>query len=614
MLKSIRHFFKEYRELGFVIISIIVGGLLDITKHHTAAHWVLAISASIAVIPLLWGMWQDIRTGKYGIDILAATAIIASVALHEYWAAIVICLMLTGGEALEDYAERRAHRELDSLMKRSPTKAHRLNGRKTTDVAVSKVAVGDKLMILPGEVVPVDAIIIEGESSFDESSLTGESLPVIKKAGDTILSGSINLEGAITVKVLHTAHDSQYQQIIQLVKAASTTHSPFVRLADRYSIPFTVTAFIIAGAAWFISGEALRFLEVIVVATPCPLLLGAPIALISGMSRAAREGIIVKTGSAMEKLASIRTMAFDKTGTLTRGVPVVSEVIAYTPHTKDEVLSLAAALEQNSNHVLARTIVDAAIKKNIKLPSAKHVQEISGRGLQARVGGKSVLIGRLSLLVEENISLVKGFTVDKFKETASFVAVDGKLAGVLTFTDEVRPETENMLKRLRKLGIKHTLMVTGDNATTANVIAKKLGIEQVEADCLPSDKMQAIEAIKQRPVGFVGDGVNDAPVLTAADVGIALGARGSTAASESADVVILLDDVSKVADSVEIASRTFFIAKQSILIGIFISLGLMAIFSTGRFKPVYGAAIQELVDVTVIINALRAHGPRRNVK
>lgn len=614
MLKKLRHFFREYRQLAFVIVAIIAGLTLDLAGKDVIAHWILGTAAIIAVIPLLWDMVKTLQNGEYGIDILAATAIITSVVLHEYWAGMVIVLMLTGGEALEDYAEARAKTELSALLKRKPKKAHLLKAGKTRDVSLSEVHVGDKLAILPGEVVPVDCVILEGNSSFDESSLTGESLPVDKTEGDELLSGSINIEGAITVKTLRTAADSQYEQIIKLVRSAASSQSPFVRLADRYSVPFTVVAFLLAGAAWIISGEAIRFLAVLVVATPCPLLLGAPIALISGMSRAAKHGIIVKTGSALERLAEVQTIAFDKTGTLTHGVPTVDKVTTYGTFTAEQVLGYAASLEQNSGHILARSIVAEAAAKKVKLQKAKQVKELAGIGVSGRLQGKSILIGRLSLLESENIRLPKGFKAAGVKQTAAFVAIDGELAGIITFADEIRSDSKRMLAQLKKLGVKHTLMITGDNQTTAQAIAKQLGIEDIKAEALPADKIHAIEKVTHHPVAFVGDGVNDAPVLTAADVGIALGARGSTAASESADVVIMLDDVGRVGAALAIAKRTFQIARQSILIGIFISLGLMVIFSTGRFKPVYGAAIQELVDVTVIINALRAHGSWRKDK
>ena len=610
MLKKIGRFFKEYKQFGFVIITILVGLLLLVLGQHTAADIVLAVSAFINVGPLLWGMVGDLRSGKYGVDILAATAIIAAVLFREYWAGIVIVFMLTGGEALEDYAGERAKAELSALLERAPTKAHLLRGRKEIEVAVSEVSIGDKLIIRPGEVVPVDARIVEGSSTFDESSLTGESLPVTKTVGEDILSGSINNDGAITVKALHAAADSQYEQIIKLVKSAESSRAPFVRLADRYSVPFTLLSFTIAFGAWALSGHSIRFLEVIVVATPCPLILGAPIALISGMSRAAKHGVIVKNGAALEQLGAAKTFAFDKTGTLTQGTPVVDTITVYNGFEQLTVVGLAASLEQKSNHVLAEAIVDKANKLRAKIPKAKHVTETAGSGLSAHVHGYDVLIGRLSLLKDNKVSLPKGFRASSISSTAALVAIDGQLAGVISFKDELRSETKRTLKQLRTLGIKHLLMVTGDSQSAANTIAKQLGIKEVVAEALPGDKLRAIENLKDRPVAFVGDGVNDAPVLTTADVGIALGARGSTAASESADVVIMLDDLERVAIGVGIAKRTLRIAKQSILAGIFLSVILMFIFATGKFRPIYGAAIQELVDVVVIFNALRAHSDK----
>ncbi|MBI1857367.1 cadmium-translocating P-type ATPase [Candidatus Saccharibacteria bacterium] len=605
MIKKVIKFFKHYKQLGFVVVSILAGLGLDLGGYDIAAHWILGISASINLMPLLWGMLQDLRSGKYGVDILAATAILTSVVLQEFWAAMVIVVMLTGGEALEDYAERRAKKELTALLSRKPKKAHVLRKGKTLELKVSDIVVGDKVIILPGEVVPVDGAIIEGTSDFDESALTGESMLLTKQVGDQLLSGSINIEGAVTIKASHSAADSQYQQIIKLVQSAAASQAPFVRLADRYSIPFTILAFMIAGTAWLVTGDAIRFLEVIVVATPCPLLLGAPIALISGMSRAAKHGIIVKTGSALERLGQVETIAFDKTGTLTRGAPTVGSIKSYNGFSKQDILRYAAALEQSSPHVLAQAVVTAAKDEGIKINPAKQVKEVVGHGLMGRLQGKTIIIGRAFYIQQSGIKIPHDLS---HKQTTSYLAIDGKLAGSISFVDEVRPETKNMLTKLKEYGIKHTLMVTGDNNATAQAIAKQAGIETVVADCLPGDKIHAIENVRYKPVAFVGDGVNDAPVLTAADVGIALGARGSTAASESADIVILLDDVEKVAESLKIAKRTFYIAKQSILMGILMSIGLMGIFATGRFKPVHGALIQELVDVTVIFNALRAHG------
>ena len=607
-IKSLYRFFKTYKQLGFVVFSVLLALPLDLFGAHAAAHIILIICVVINLIPLLWSMVQDLREGTYGVDILAATAIVTSVLLKEYWAGIIIILMLTSGESLEDYAEKRAKTELTALLKRAPVMAHIIRGRKIIDVKIGVVKSGDKLIIKPGEVVPVDSIILEGTSSFDESSLTGESLPVTKKIGDQLLSGSINMEGALTVKAIHSADDSQYQQIIKLVKSAAASKAPFVRLTDKYSIPFTIVSFVIAGVAWSVSGQPIRFLEVIVVATPCPLLLSAPIALISGMSRAAKHGIIIKTGSAMERLAAIRTLAFDKTGTLTKGKPEVDKIIAFDGFTSNEVLGLVAALERSSNHVLAQAITTKATEEKLKIIKAKKVKELTGLGLAANIANKDILVGKYGLMEEYSVEFPKKFDQNSIQQTSAYLAVNGKLAGLITFKDEVRGDSMKTLDNLRLLGINNFLMVTGDNASTALSVANQFSITQVVYNAMPADKIAAIDSITIRPVGFVGDGVNDAPVLAASDVGIALGARGSTAASESADVVIMTDSIAQVAEAVKIAKRTFFIAKQSILVGIGLSIILMLIFSTGYFKPVYGALIQELVDVVVIFNSLRAHG------
>lgn len=617
MFKKLVTFIRSYPWLAFVLVAILISVVGELAFSWKFTSWTLGGAALIATVPIVWDMLQSLREGRYGLDILAATAIVTSVLLHEYWAGIVIVLMLTGGEALEDYAEGHAERELHALIDKAPEIVHIIQNNRVVDAAVGTVKPKDVLVIRPGEVVPVDAIIIEGSTNIDESSLTGESLPVAKDVGDDLLSGSLNIEGVIKVRALKAASESQYQQIIKLVQSAINSQAPFVRLADRYSIPFTILSFAIAGTVWAISGDPIRFLQVIVVATPCPLLLGAPIALISGMSRAAKHGIIVKNGAALERLAEVRSIAFDKTGTLTHGVPVVQDVIAFSDFDKKTVLSMAAALEQNSVHTLAQAVVNKARDENIKFSKVQNAVEKAGHGITGKVQGKNVVIGRVSFIEEHGVTLDSKAkaAITKNAQTATYVAVNGVVAGYITFTDELRDNAAQTIEALRAYNFKHILMLTGDQKAAALAVAKAVHIDEADvyAECLPADKMRAIEQLPKadRPIAMVGDGVNDAPVLASSDVGIALGARGSTAASESADVVIMLDNLYKVPESIAIAKRTFFIAKQSILIGIFISIGLMLVFATGKFKPVYGAAIQELVDVTVIINALRAHIDRK---
>lgn len=606
-LRRIVRFLLEYKLLSFALLAAIAGLALQLLKQEAAYHWILSTVAIIAVFPIIREMWEDLRSGRYGIDILAITAIVTAVWMHQYWTAMVIVLMFTGGEALEDYAEHRAKTELDALLARAPAQATIVRKNKTLSVAVKDIQVGDLVILKPGEVVPVDAVITEGTADFDESSLTGESLPQLKQTGDQLLSGSLNIDGAVSAKCLRIAADSQYEQIIKLVRAAAANQAPVVRLADRYSIPFTLAAYCIALSAWFFGHSSIRFLEVIVVATPCPLLLAAPIAVISGVSRASKKGIIVKTGSALERLAEAKTIAFDKTGTLTTGELVVDSVTTFAPFKKQELLGLAAGLEQNSNHVLAQAIVSKANTAGAKVPKSKHVKEIAGLGLSAIISGKAVMVGRLAFLKQHDIQIPSTIGAKSQAQTATYVAVDGKLAGYITFTDSIRPESAQTIEVIHDYKL-DTLMVTGDSTTAANTIATQLGIDQVHAEALPADKLYVLEGILRRPVAFVGDGVNDAPVLTAADIGIALGARGSTAASQSADMVIMLNDISKVAEAIQISKRTFRIAKQSIVGGIALSLILMGIFATGKFPPIYGALLQELVDVVVIFNALRAHG------
>lgn len=609
-MRTIGRFLKRYKHLSAVLLIGIIGLALQLSGQGKIAQILLSGTALLSCMPLLRDMWRDVRHGSYGIDILAITAIVTSVILQEYWAAIVIVIMLTGGEALEDYAEHRAKTELSALLERAPRTATVMRGRKTTTIPASEVRVGDKVILKPGEVVPVDAVVIEGVGSVDEAALTGESLPVDKSHGDELLSGSINVDGALTVRCLRIAKDSQYEQIIRLVRNASNSQAPFVRLADQYSIPFTVIAYTIAGCAWIYSGDPMRFLQVIVVATPCPLLLAAPIAIISGMSRSAKQGIIVKTGGAMERLAQAKTIAFDKTGTLTMGRLQVEGIKVFKPFTRESVLAAAASLEQHSNHVVAQAILDEARGQHIKVSKVKNLKEAAGRGLSATFGGKAVAVGRASYLESLDVDTSKS---EAPNHTATYVAIDGTLAGIITFSDTIRAESKETIAELQKSGFKHIRMVTGDNLSNARIVAAEVGIDSshITADALPSDKLRALESFQDRPVAFVGDGVNDAPVLTASDVGIALGARGSTAASESADIVIMQDDVSKVALAASIAKRTFSIARQSILIGIVISVGLMGVYATGRFSVLSGALIQELVDVVVIFYALRAHGPFR---
>lgn len=603
-MNTLISFFKQYTLITATILFGITAALVAITGYGTYAQWIIILFTLFVAFKMTLGMINDLKQGKWGVDILAIAAIIATNAVGEQWAALVIVLMLTGGEALEDYAGKRAQAELTALMDRAPKLAHRKKGEALEDVAIELIIVDDVVTVMPGEVIPVDGVITSGIGIIDESSLTGESEPVEKKQGDEVSSGTVNGETPIDVRAIRLSKDSQYTQIVELVKAASDSRAPFVRLADRYAVPFTIVSFAIAGIAWWLSGNPIRFAEVLVVATPCPLLLGAPIAMISGMSRAAKHGIIMKSGGVLEQLAGVRSAAFDKTGTLTENKLEVASISAAKGVTNDDVLRIAASAGALSTHMTAVAIVDAARKKGLHLVKPTNPEEVAGKGITGEIDGKKVIAGRRNLLVESGIA---ESTIPHAAHTATLVAVNGKYYGTISFADTVRPNSKATLAALKKLGVKKLVMVTGDNKGTADAVAKAIGMTHVYAECLPQDKLRIVSELTPKPVMMVGDGINDAPVLAASDVGVAMGARGATAASESADVVIMLDDISKSAQAVAISKRTIRIALQSIMAGIVISVGLMLFATSGKLPAIVGAGLQEVVDVIVILNALRAH-------
>ncbi len=586
----------------------LVGALLEVVDQPVAARWVISAFALVVAVMQARGMVDDLRSGSYGIDLLAVTAIGSTVAVGEHWAALVVCLMLSGGEALEDFAAGRARRELTGLLENAPRTAHRLgaDGR-ITDVSVDDVAIGDRLLVRPFELVPVDGVLESASASLDESSITGESLPVAAGRGDAVLSGAVNGPEAIEIRTRATAADSQYQRIVALVAEAQESKAPVVRLADRVAVPFTIGALALAVGAWLVSGDPSRLAEVLVVATPCPLIIAAPVAFLGGMSRAARAGIIVKSSGTLEQLARVRTVAFDKTGTLTHGRPRVVEV--HAPGRDElELLALVAAVEQYSSHPLAASIVAKAHEDGVDVPAASDVAEVPAHGVRAVVEWHDVVVGSAHFVVGET-----GEPVAETPDwaTAVHVAVDGAYAGYLALADEVRTESIATIAALHRAGVRTTVMLTGDGEGVARHIAGELGIDDVRAALLPEGKVEAVRGAADRPVMMVGDGVNDAPVLAVADVGVAMGARGSSAASESADVVIMVDDVARAARAVHIGQRTMRVAWQAIGIGVAMSVGLMLVAAGGSLPALAGAWLQEAVDLACILWALLAMRPGR---
>ncbi|HUX70480.1 MAG TPA: heavy metal translocating P-type ATPase [Cellulomonadaceae bacterium] len=612
-MDRIRTAARTYPLVATTLLVGILGGVVAVAGFPDGTRWLLSVYALVIAAVQTRGMIDDIRHGTWGIDILAVTAIVSTVVVGEYWASVVVVLMLTGGAALEDYAAGRARRELSALLERAPRIAHRVTEDGTVeDVDIDAVAVGNELMVKPGQVVPVDCVLLTDAASFDESSLTGESMPVEHVRDDALMSGSVNGPSGVRVRATATAADSQYQTIIALVREASESKAPFVRLADRVAVPFTLVSFVIAGVAWAISGEGIRFAEVLVVATPCPLLIATPVAFMAGMSRAAKNGIIVKNGGTLERLARIRTAAFDKTGTLTRGTPEVVAVVSTDGVETTELLRLAASVEQYSGHALAASIVAAAAATDEALSEGHDVHETTAHGVSAMVDGRAVVVGKAAFVAERLVSGTIAPVALAPGQMGVYVGVDGEYAGAILLSDRVRPEARQTLAELHRLGVRTVVMLTGDAETTARHVAADLGVDDVRANCLPKDKVHAVASLDARPVMMVGDGVNDAPVLAAADVGIAMGARGSTAASESADVVIMLDDVYRTAKAVGIGQRTVSVAMQAIGIGVVMSLALMVLAAFGWIPAIVGAGLQEFVDLATILWALRAstHGSK----
>ncbi|WP_293877290.1 heavy metal translocating P-type ATPase [uncultured Brevibacterium sp.] len=603
---------RRYMRVVLTCIIALLYGVLTLSGQKPLGIWSGGLYVAFFIVVTLVGMIRDMVRGNWGLDILAVVAMVSTLAVGEVLASIIVVLMLSGGEALEDYAQHRAARDLENLLKHSPAIAHILEDGAPRDIDVEDVKIGDQLLVKPNEVVPVDCTLNSDEASFDESSLTGESLPVTKSAGDEILSGVVNGTTAVTVTAIKRAHESQFQQIVALMSEAEENRAPIVRLADRYAIPFTVLSLVIGGIAWFVSGSATRFAEVMVLATPCPLLIAAPVAFIGGQAQASRNGVIVKSGAVLEQLSRIQSALFDKTGTLTRGTPEVTRIVPAHGWGEDELLRLTASAEQYSTHALARGIIRAAQDRSLRLSDTDTADEVATNGVWAVIDGHDLRVGKRSFIEES----VGDIDVPSLKpgEGAAFVAIDGAYAGAVMLADQIRPETPRVISWLRDNGVKRVSMLTGDNSHTAQHIADLAGIDDVQADLLPPDKVRLAAETTPGPVLMVGDGINDAPVLARADVGLAIGAKSATAASEAADGVILRNSLRSVPEVVAISRHTVSVALTAIWLGIILSVGLMLVAATGAIPAVFGALTQEVVDLVAILYALLALRSPRTLK
>ena len=587
--------------------------------HIASACWIAAAIA--ALVPLVVSILRALRQRTAGVDVIALLAIAGALAMGEYLAGAVIALMLAGGNALEEFAAGRASRELEALVGRAPRFANRCategESENLEPIPVDQVAPGDLLMVRPGEVVPVDGIVSGATAVLDESTLTGEPMPIERRDAEPVSSGTINASRSpFRMRATARASASTYAGIVRLVEQAQAAKAPLTRIADRYALFFLPFTLAVAAVAWLISGDPLRALAVLVVATPCPLILAAPVALVAGISRAAARGIIIKGGAALETLGRGAILILDKTGTVTGGSPVVTGVETFGERSGDELLRLAASLDQVSPHVLARPLVEAAKERNLALVFPDNVNEEQGAGVAGRVDGLDVMVGRANWVTEIKTAPPRFRKLRRrsLLEGSSVVAigVNGELAGAFVIDDPIRPDAPATIRRLRNSGFRAIYLLTGDREDVAQAVGAALGVDKVFAERSPEEKVAAVvEAASAGVTVMVGDGINDAPALAAAGVGIAMGARGSTASSEAADVVIMVDRLDRVAEAAQIAVRSRQVALQSILAGMGLSIAGMALALLGMISPVQGALIQEVIDAVAILNALRALAPGR---
>ncbi len=590
--------------------ALAAGGVLRLGGWR-GSDMVWEAAGAVGAAYALWTVIDSLVHRRLGVDVIALLAVIGTLAVHEYLASAVVSVMLATGRALEDWSARRARRDLRSLLERAPRLAHRYRGGGVEDVAVDDVLPGDLLMVATGEVVPVDGRLTS-VANLDESMLTGESLPIERDVADSVRSGAVNAGRPFDLRVTATAAESTYAGVVRLVAAAEASQPPFVRLADRYALGFLAVTAVVGSLAW-IAGSAGRAVAVLVVATPCPLILAAPVAFVAGLSLSARRGVVVKGGGVLERLARCTTLLFDKTGTLTAGRPRLVSVVTVEGAPADEVIATAASLDQFSPHVLAGSLVRAAEEHGQTLVLPEGVEEVPGSGIRGTVGGHPVAVGSARWT---GVSAVPPWAKSALRRArldgalTVFVAIDGEPAGVLVFEDPIRSDAAQTLRALRRAGVDRLVMVTGDRSEVAEAVGASLALDGVVPERSPAEKLDVVIAEQRRaPTIMVGDGVNDAPALAAADVGVAMGARGATASTEAADIVLGVDRLDRLAEVRLIASRTRRIAFQSVVAGMAMSLAAMFVAAVGDLPAVWGALLQEGIDVAVILNALRALRP-----
>ena len=593
------------------IAAILLHLVLRFGFHTTAGTYQIPLLATLALggLPLLYDLLRKLLKREFGSDLLGGISIVTSVLLGEYLAGSIIVLMLAGGEALESYALRSASSVLAALAKRMPSIAHRKRAADLRDVSLAEIAVGDTLVIYPHEICPADGVVVEGHGVMDESYLTGEPFQITKTRGSTVISGAINGESALTIRTTQRAADSRYAKIMNVMRESEATRPQLRRLGDQLGAIYTPVALTVALLAWAISGESIRFLAVLVIATPCPLLLAIPIAIIGSISLCARRAIIVKSPVVLEQIAGCRTAIFDKTGTLTYGEPTLTEQLIAPGFAQREVLTLVASLERYSKHPLARAILAAATEGALQLPEATEVSEEPGQGLRGTVSGHQLQITSRGKLAAQEVA-----GADQIPPVGGglecVVAIDGRYAAALRFRDAPRAESRSFVKHL---GPKHrfhrVMIVSGDRVSEVRYLAEQVGITEIHAEKSPEEKLAIVrKETDAAKTLYVGDGINDAPAMMAATVGMAIG-QNSDVTAEAAGVVIMDNSLKKVDEFMHISRRMRLIALQSAVGGMALSVIGMVFAATGYLSPVSGAITQEVIDVLAVLNALRAAFP-----
>ena len=591
---------------SLTLLTLATGGVIALVGDAGGARRLLFIGLVLLGLPLIARTIVGAFRGRFAADIVAALAVGTAIVLQEPLAGLVVVLMQTGGEALEKYAEGRASAALRMLEDAAPRIAHRVRDGNSEDVTVESIEVGDELLVRPGETVPCDSVVVEGHSHIDTSTLTGEPVPISATPGTELLSGSLNQEGALHVRATARAGESQYARIVEMVRTAQASKAPIQRIADRYAVWFTPLTLAVCVLAYLITRDASRILSVLVVATPCPLIIATPVAIIGGINRAARSRIIVRHGGALEELAQATIAVFDKTGTLTIGRPEVSQVVPLDGTDGDSVLALAAAVEERSGHLLARSVVAAARERDLPIAHAQSITETPGRGVVGKVDGREVAVGSRAYVQDRYPALRTHWKAPSTAVLSAHVAIDGAHAGIIEFADRVRTAAAETIAKLRGDGMTRIILLSGDDLPTVRAVAETVGITEMRGDLLPQDKVAAVTALTKGGdrVVMIGDGTNDAPALSAATVGVAMARHGGVTA-EAADAVLLSDDVADVARAIHISKRTMRIARQSIIAGLGASAVAMIFAAMGMIPPTVGALIQEGIDVAVILNALR---------